>query len=206
MDVVLVDTIRVQFSSGQVTLSCICVDYHHFFTGESVRLPWDCLIEVFSHRCVVIDNFDSVWQAPTLPGLQFDTILSVSAHASLLAGSNRFCSRAAVELFICENGVEASSLTPQDAALADATPTYFIDASQSCLGGSPVHDIHASAPSLPTSGSACHLSIHCSDPLLNASSGRTLTLPFFIVMYSIKINKCVYTSVKIWGGIGNDHA
>jgi len=122
MDVVLVDTIQVQFSSGQVMLSCICVDHHHFFTGESVCLPQDCLIEVFSHRHVVVDNFDSVWRAPTPPGLQFDTILSVSVHALLLAGSNRFCSCAVVELFICENGVKASSLTPQDAALADATP------------------------------------------------------------------------------------
>jgi len=135
MDVVLVDTIRVQFSSGQVTLSCICVDHHHFFTGESVRLPWDCLIEVFSHRCVVIDNFDSVWQVPTPPGLQFNTILSVSAHASLLAGSNRFCSHTVVELFICENGVEVSLLTPQDAALADATPDVLHRCFTELFGG-----------------------------------------------------------------------
>ena len=68
----------------------------------------------------------------------------MSAHASPLAGSNRFCSRAAAELFIRESGVEASSLTPQDAALADATPDVFHRRFTELFGGSPEHERPAS--------------------------------------------------------------
>ena len=68
----------------------------------------------------------------------------MSAHASPRSGSNRFCSRAAVELFLRENGVEASSsspsLTPQDAALADATPAVTQKGFKELLGGSPEHE------------------------------------------------------------------
>jgi hypothetical protein len=63
----------------------------------------------------------------------------VSAHR---ADSNRFCSRAAVELFIREIGVEASSplLTPQDAALADAMPDLLQKRFTALFGGSPEHE------------------------------------------------------------------
>jgi len=64
----------------------------------------------------------------------------VSAHPSPRSGSNRFCSRAAVELFLRENGVEGSSLTPQDAALADATPDVTQKRFTVLFGGYPEHE------------------------------------------------------------------
>ena len=65
--------------------------------------------------------------------------LSVSAHRR--AGSNRFCSCAAVELFIRESGVEVpSSLTPQDAALVDATPDLHYKRFAALFGGNVEHE------------------------------------------------------------------
>ena len=65
--------------------------------------------------------------------------VSLSAHRT---SSNRFCSRAAVELFIRENGVEATSslLTPQDAALVVATPDLLQKRFTALFGGNPEHE------------------------------------------------------------------
>ena len=68
----------------------------------------------------------------------------MNTHASPRSGSIRFCSRAAVELFLRENGVEASSsssssssLTLQDAALADTTPAVIRKRFIELFGGNP---------------------------------------------------------------------
>ena len=68
----------------------------------------------------------------------------MSAHALPPAGSIRFCSRAAAELFIRENGVETSLLTPRDAALADATPDVLHRRFTELFGGSAEHERPAS--------------------------------------------------------------
>jgi hypothetical protein len=59
-------------------------------------------------------------------------------------GSHRFRSRAAAELFLRENGLDpaASSLSPQDIALADATPTVTSRQFTELFGGNP----HAERP------------------------------------------------------------
>ena len=57
------------------------------------------------------------------------------------ASGGRFGSRAAVDSFLREHGVEPSSqLTPQDAALADATPEVTPPRFTTLFGGHPMHE------------------------------------------------------------------
>jgi hypothetical protein len=56
-------------------------------------------------------------------------------------GGGRFGSRAAVDSFLRENGIEPSSqLAPQDAALADATPDVTPARFTALFGGHPMHE------------------------------------------------------------------
>jgi len=56
-------------------------------------------------------------------------------------GGGRFGSRATVDSFLRENGIEPSSqLAPQDAALADATPDVTPARFTALFGGHPMHE------------------------------------------------------------------
>ncbi|KAI9511862.1 hypothetical protein F5148DRAFT_178031 [Russula earlei] len=86
--------------------------------------------------------------------------------ARLGAVSYRFSSTAAVQLFLCEEGLEAPSLTPQDYALAKSTPDVTFNRFVELFGGSPTTERPKSRLKVVCVNRELH-------PFAPASPGRT---------------------------------